>query len=102
MYSEHPECFNKSLPVRTVIQLFKMGDYIVNQLQTKGINVPLLIQYGNSDPTCSKEGFDLLFAQNRSEDKKMIGYDGMHCITHDTCVLKVLEDLTNWLIERAK
>jgi len=71
-------------------------------LKKNNINIPLLIQYGKDDKTCSKEGFELLFNKNKNSDKTIKEYNGRHCITHDICILDLLEDLTSWILDRSK
>ena len=100
LYNSHLECFKKSLPAKTAIQLFKMSDYVVEHLNNSGIDIPMLIQYGKDDTTCS--GYDLLINKNVNKDKKIIKYDGRHCITHDITILSVVDDLAEWLLERSQ
>jgi alpha-beta hydrolase superfamily lysophospholipase len=102
MYSNHPLCFKDSLPSRTVVQLFKCSDYLIETLsKTQNFDIPMLIQYGEDDTTCTEEGFNLLMERNRNDDKQKIKYKGRHCITHDVGILEVLDDLCNWLSKRS-
>ena len=98
-YQHDPLVYRGKATAGLVTAIFSAMNRVV--ADAASIRLPLLIMHGSIDKLTAVDGSKLLHEKIRSEDKKIVIYDGLyHEILNEPERRQVMADILDWLIPR--
>ena len=96
-YRNDPLVFTGKVTARLAEQIFSEMASVKDKLAC--IRLPILILHGSADGLTSPEGSKMLHEQARSDNKKLIIYEGLyHEVYNEPEQEEVMNDVVNWLV----